>query len=135
MSQAAPLGSHAAPSAQAPPFSCPCSDPGEGVAYLRPVGEVDYPTALDLREALTEALAGAQLVVLDLAQIVFIDSSGVHAIVGAAADARRLGHQLVLLGGPDRVREAFALTDSWTAVDTFDPYQGSQLWRRHAGSH
>ena len=41
----------------------------------------------------------AQLVVLDLRELAFMDSSGVHAIVNASIRARQVGRRLVLLRG------------------------------------
>jgi anti-anti-sigma regulatory factor len=54
----------------------------------------------------------ARLVVLDLRELAFMDSSGVHAIVEASIRARQLGNRLLLLSGPPGVDRVFTLTAS-----------------------
>ncbi|WP_197677596.1 STAS domain-containing protein [Micromonospora krabiensis] len=58
---------------------------------LRPVGEIDLATADALDAALADALGrpGITEVVVDLADVGFLDSSGIRVLVGAAAAARR----------------------------------------------
>ena len=49
-----------------------------------------------------------------------MDSSGVHAIVNAGAQARRLGRRLVILRGPPDVDRVFALTGNTGDVEDGD---------------
>jgi anti-sigma B factor antagonist len=105
--------------ASAPPrrFSCRCTNSGQGTAYVRPAGALDLATALQLDQALISALRGARLVVLDLAGLDFIDSSGVHVIAAATAAARGMGRRLITLRGPERIHEVFVLTESVDDVE------------------
>ncbi|MEH1102650.1 STAS domain-containing protein [Micromonospora sp. CPCC 205561] len=65
-------------------------DPEPGQVVLRPVGEVDMATAGELDAMLTAALhrPGVREIVVDLADVRFLDSSGVRVLVHAAGAAR-----------------------------------------------
>ena len=54
---------------------------------------------------------------LDLRELAFMDSSGVHTIVNASARARQLGRRLVLLRGPPDVDRVFKLTGNCADVE------------------
>jgi anti-sigma B factor antagonist len=55
-------------------------------------GEVDLVTVPELRDTLRRVISPpSREVVVDLADVAFIDASGVGALVGAAADAARMG--------------------------------------------
>jgi anti-anti-sigma factor len=83
-------------------------------------GELDLATSPQLRQALGEARQDARLVVLDVREITFIDSAGVHAILDAARDAQREGHQLMLVRGPAHVDRVLALTGVSARISTFE---------------
>ena len=75
-------------------------------------GEIDLATAPALLAALRDAVASpASAVVADLTGVEFIDSSGVHALLVAAAAARQHGSRLIVRGAkPDgtRARNSFS---------------------------
>ena len=74
--------------ADAEPFRVD-ADPAADRYTVRPVGELDLSTAGRLTDALAIAgRSGAELVVLDLTGLTFIDSSGVRVIVQAVRDSR-----------------------------------------------
>ena len=58
----------------------------EGELLVTAVGEVDVSCAAELRDAIEAALAAedVQAVVVDLAQVPYIDSTGIGVLVGAA---------------------------------------------------
>jgi anti-anti-sigma factor len=74
-------------------------------------GEVDLATASELeavvRSALEEAADG---VVLDLAQLTFIDSSGLRALVALAKDAESRRKSLALRNLPRHAQRVLELT-------------------------
>jgi anti-sigma B factor antagonist len=71
------------------------------------VGELDVGTSGELALAIEVAGAtGAGIIVLDLSQLEFIDSSGIHVIVEASA---RLPTRLVIVKGPPCVHRVFEL--------------------------
>lgn len=72
------------------------------------------------RETVGEAQRAARLVMLDLSELSFIDSSGVHVILDAAGDARRNGGRLLIVRGPAEVDRVLTLTDVDKQVAIFD---------------
>ncbi len=96
--------------ALSPAFACSCTDAGLDAAWVHVTGELDIATAPQLERTLREAQLQAHLVVLDLRELAFMDSSGVHAIVDASIRARQAGHQLLLVRGPPHIDRAFTLT-------------------------
>ena len=104
--------------ALAPPFACFRTKGGLNAAWVQVLGELDIDTTPQLERMLCEPKS--QLVVLDLRELAFMDSSGVHTIVNASARARQLGRRLVLLRGPPDVDRVFTLTGNSADVDTGD---------------
>ena len=54
--------------------------------------------------------SGAAVIELDLGGLSFMDSSGVHIALEAHERARRKGHTLVLLEGPEAIQRIFEIT-------------------------
>jgi anti-anti-sigma factor len=87
------------------------SDSHGAAHVLRVRGEIDLATAPGLEEAL--APAGAQpscLVVVDLTQCSFIDSSGLRSLLRAQERLRRAGSIVAVAGLQPNVRKVFELT-------------------------
>jgi anti-sigma B factor antagonist len=59
-------------------------------------GELDLVTAPELGEALNRELLAGNDVLLDLSEMEFIDSTGLHAIVGSVRTAKAVGRKLKL---------------------------------------
>ena len=95
-----------------PPFQCSWADGGLDAAWVYLAGELDIATTPRLERVLREPSLQARLIVLDLRDLAFIDSSGVHAIVDASIRARQLGHRMLLLRGRRGVDRVFTLTAS-----------------------
>lgn len=76
---------------------------------LRVAGELDLSTAPQLNEALG-AIAEDGAVTLDLSELTFIDSSGLHAIVAYARAANGNG-PVVLDGVSSAMLRIFEITD------------------------
>jgi anti-sigma B factor antagonist len=73
-------------------------------------GELDIATAPQLDHALGCAQADdAALVILDLRELEFMDSSGAHLTVAASGSAHQAGDRLVVVRGPVQVERIFAL--------------------------
>ena len=83
--------------ALAPPFECTWSEGGLNAAWVHLTGELDVDTTPQLEETLSHPDSQARLVVVDMRELAFMDSSGVHAIVNASARARQRGSRLVIL--------------------------------------
>lgn len=97
-------------SADPPSFSCRRSDAGPGV-HLAVAGELDIATAPQLDEALRRAQADAELVLLDLHALEFMDASGVHLLRAARRRAAEGGGRLVLGRLPAAAERLLELTD------------------------
>jgi anti-sigma B factor antagonist len=103
-----------------PAFACSWTDGGRDAAWIHIAGELDLATVSRLEQTLCRAELQARLVVLDLRELAFMDSSGVHAIVSASRRARQAGGRLVLLRGPPNVDRMFVLTGSSGDVEIGD---------------
>lgn len=101
-----------------PAFSCSLANVGLGAAWVHVAGELDVATTPSLDRSLRELQT--RLVVLDLRDAPFMDSSGVHTIVDASVRARQIGRRLVLLRGPPAVDRMFALTGCADEVEICD---------------
>ena len=76
-----------------------------------PVGEIDLATAGRVRRKIDECVAeGCERVVLDLQDVSFMDSSGVHLVLDADAAARAASWELLVIEGPWQVQRVFELT-------------------------
>ena len=87
------------------------SELADGQARLALRGELDPSTAGQVETALGELErgAGASTVVLDLRALRFMDSTGLHLVLGADARARERGGRLLIVRGPEAVDRVFRL--------------------------
>jgi anti-sigma B factor antagonist len=81
----------------------------DGEVTLRPTGELDIATAPRLEQALADGREPGQRVVLDLAELEFMDSTGLRVIVRAVEAARDGGWELRLRPGPRAVHRVFEI--------------------------
>lgn len=91
----------------------------DGRVVLTVSGALDLASRDQLLVAGAEALNRdhAKALVLDLAQVSFIDSSGIGALVQLAGDAADVGRAFVIRNPSDRVRRILQITgllDTWT---------------------
>ena len=84
-------------------------------------GELDLRTSPELEERLDHVWqAGAELVILDLRQIEFMDSTGLRVLLAAHQRAHETGRRFALVRGADQVERVLTLTgvrDLLTVVD------------------
>jgi anti-anti-sigma factor len=79
-----------------------------GAVRVSPVGELDLATIGRLREQIDDAMAsGAGRVILDLRQITFLDSTGLHLAVEVDVHAARTGTGFAIIAGPPAVQRTF----------------------------
>ena len=103
-----------------PAFACTATRGGLDAAWVHVVGELDIATAPELARTLHESQRLAHLTVLDLRELAFMDSAGVHTIVNASLRARKAGRRLVLVRGRPAIYRMFTLTGSTAQVDIAD---------------
>ncbi|HEY4897174.1 MAG TPA: STAS domain-containing protein [Solirubrobacteraceae bacterium] len=110
----------------APHFDCTLNTGGTRAAWIHVAGELDILTSPRLLQALREAELNARLVVVDLREVTFIDSSGVHVIVGASHDYEWGGVRLMVV--PSRVVDRmFALCGVGGQLSTFELSPGEAV--------
>lgn len=102
------------------PFTCTWKEGGSGAAWVHIAGELDLATATKLRDALRDAQLNARVVVLDLRELTFMDSAGVHVVLDAAVDARQAGGRLILVRASAPVDRVFTLTGACEQVEIVD---------------
>jgi len=110
------------------PFECSRKEGALEAAWVHVAGALDIATTPRLAQTLRESQSAARLVVLDLRALAFMDSAGVHAIVDASRQARRVGGRLLLLRGTANVDRLFALTGTADEVEVGDTTHGPQPW-------
>jgi anti-sigma B factor antagonist len=103
----------------------------EGTTVILAVtGELDLRTSPELEERLDGAFsAGAELVILDLRQIEFMDSTGLRVLLGAHRRAQSSGRRFALVRGADQVERVLTLTgvrDLLTIVDAPEDLSAAQ---------
>ncbi|MBA3327201.1 MAG: STAS domain-containing protein [Solirubrobacterales bacterium] len=77
------------------------------------VGELDLATAQRVEDELQAVEAtDVEQVIVDLAGLTFVDSSGLHLIARAEERCRTKGKRLVLRHGTPQIQRVFALADA-----------------------
>ncbi|MBX3287395.1 MAG: STAS domain-containing protein [Acidimicrobiales bacterium] len=83
---------------------------GSDPLTLAATGELDAASAATLGDALAQAREQAGTVVLDLAGLTFIDSSGLRVVAAEHVAAGESGSAFRIVGATDRVRRIFEMT-------------------------
>lgn len=81
-----------------------------GCAVVHVGGEIDAQTVPAFDEAMTQAASLAPRVVIDLAQVTFVDSSGLGALIVARKSRRERGGAMSLVSPPPAVRRLLGST-------------------------
>lgn len=104
-----------------------------GVARIALCGELDLATVPIVREHLGQCENdGVDAIMLDLRQVTFVDSSGLHAFLTARDHAHSNGHRFVLVGPSRATRRLFEMTgtqfllDEEEAAGLLDRFTGSR---------
>ena len=91
----------------------------EQLLIARFIGDLTLPEAVDLRHELEEVitLEKAKDIILDLALVDEVDTSGLGVLVAVSTCARSYGKRLILCRATEEVHEAL----KHTAIDGFFP--------------
>lgn len=93
-------------------------DARNGVTSIALSGELDMATAPILNEQLAASERdGAKTIVLDLGDLSFIDSSGLHELVRAYRRSEKNGHRLLLVGANVITRRLCEITGTEFLLD------------------
>ncbi len=94
---------------------------GPSSARVACSGRFNMTAAGDFRTFLDHVLSsGAVRVVVDLADVTFIDSSGLGALIGGLKKARQAGGDLRIAGAPEQVRMVLSLTNLDRVLRPYD---------------
>jgi anti-sigma B factor antagonist len=96
------------------------ADVVHGAYVVAPVGELDLGTVDEVRAALRQRPAGSELLVLDLRELTFFDTSGMRLVVETLQDAELNGHRFALLRGSEEIQRFFALARMEDRLPFFD---------------
>lgn len=87
-----------------------------------------------LHHAVKDALADNKALVLNLAKVRYIDSSGVGELVGLFTSARKAGARMVLAGLTERVRDVLQITKLAMVFEIYDSVEdAAESFKRKAG--
>jgi anti-anti-sigma factor len=118
------------------PFECRVSSGSDELsAWVHVAGEIDLATAPGLEFVLRRAAHDAQLVVLVLFDVTFMDSNGLHIIVDAWLRAHPPERRLVVIvSSGSQVHRILQLTGLNERLDLIDyPAASGAAERLHAG--
>lgn len=83
-----------------------------GVAVVHVVGRLNMVAAPQLRDVVAEAVAGGRTqLVVDLADVEFMDSSGLGALIGALKTTRQAGGDLRIAAAGEQVTMVLQLSN------------------------
>jgi anti-sigma B factor antagonist len=88
--------------------------------YVAVLGELDIYTAPSLERALLEVEDARPLLVVDLAGLGFIDSTGLSVLLAASERARRQGRRLIVVRPPLPALRVFTLTKVDAGMECVD---------------
>jgi anti-anti-sigma factor len=78
---------------------------------VRPIGRLDLLTATEVRQHFAQAIAtGSRRLIVDLAEVQFMDSSGLAVLISGLKAARLAGGDLRIARPNDQARLLFELT-------------------------
>jgi anti-sigma B factor antagonist len=94
----------------------------DGIAVVDVVGKITLGEgSVRLRDAVADLLAAGQMrIVLNLAGVLYVDSSGIGELVSRHMTTRHAGGRLVLLSLPRKIRELLQITK---LLDLFEIYE------------
>ena len=91
-----------------PDFTAHLARSADGSACVKLAGELDA-AAREVADDVLESVQGEPSVVLDLSEVDFLDSMGIHFVVTAHERANREGRELRIVRGGPNVTRVFGL--------------------------
>jgi anti-sigma B factor antagonist len=91
-------------------------------------GELDLASSPALQEELERVAADSRLLIIDLRELDFMDSTGLSVLVRAHQRAEEQGRRLAMVKGPQQVQRLLSLTgvaDRLTVVDSPEELLGA----------
>jgi len=96
---------------------------GDERTVIRVSGELDLGSAPQLEAAIAaEPARSARSLVIDLRETVFMDSTGLRAVLAAARQARESGRRFAVTHGGEQVQRIFSVTGADSRLEVLaDP--------------
>ena len=88
-------------------------------AVVRCVGKLTAGHTGALREEVKRLLPQSRKIVLDLTELVQMDSMGLGTILGLYVSAKSSGSELVMINLSQRVKELFRITNVWSLFEVY----------------
>jgi anti-sigma B factor antagonist len=95
----------------------------DDTVYVRPVGELDLGTVEQFRQALSEAESERTDLVIDLRDLTFIDSTGLHELIQARQRLEQQGRRLALVRGKAPVQRILTVAKLHQFFEFVEPDQ------------
>jgi anti-anti-sigma factor len=104
-------------------FHLSTSTPDDGIAEIAAAGELDLATSELLREAVDVCCdrEGVGVVIVDLSDLTFIDSTGLRALWHARERAQSIGAELILRSPSPAVQHLLKITKLAGVFSVTDP--------------
>jgi anti-anti-sigma factor len=98
-----------------------------GVGEVSLAGELDIATASDLEQAVAGLLAGSpRAIIVDLAELVFIDSTGIKLLLQLDGRCRECDVRFSLTEGSAPVQRLFSLTQVHEHLEVFSDCEAAR---------
>ncbi|MET9119136.1 STAS domain-containing protein [Streptomyces longwoodensis] len=91
----------------------------DGIRVVSPAGEIDHDTAQTLRQALDVTSIAQPRIVVDLRQVTFMDSAGVHILFAAHQAVSEAGGWIRLAAPTSAVQRVLHLV----GIDSLIPFR------------
>lgn len=82
----------------------------QGVDVVRLIGELDISTVGEMDSVIRQLEERSATLVIDLAKLEFLDSTGLRLIYEVDERARHSGRRVALIRGPESVHRVFRIT-------------------------
>src|SRR5947207_4995068 len=89
----------------------------DGIASIHVAGELDVETSPSLRACLLDVIPRTKVVVVDLAELGFIDSTGIGVLIGAAKRLAAEGGEIRLQGVRPKTLRVLEITGVDRIID------------------
>lgn len=92
-----------------------------GVTILDIKGEIDLYNAPDIKDTIKQQIdAGKKKIIINLKDVVYIDSSGIGALISSLSNLKKVGGGLKILHVYDSVKKVFELTKLTSFFEIYD---------------
>jgi anti-sigma B factor antagonist len=102
------------------------TDSGQGAAVLGLEGRLNMVAAPRMRAAIDQAVAGGSTrLVIDLADVTFMDSSGLGALIAGLKQTRQAGGDLRITSAQEQVLTVLRLTNLDRVLKPYDSVEAA----------